>query len=129
MKTNHSNDWVQLIRSCKHRNQFKVFVMERKHFSNFGSLGQAQGPFLMKNVNEDVQWLQYPKNIGLVQYKTPIKDEPFSALNIRRRGKGKELLDLLPLIDPVFHHFYHNLKVDDIPANDPDIEEVDPDAV
>ncbi|KAJ8896079.1 hypothetical protein PR048_001421 [Dryococelus australis] len=132
MKINHPNDWVQLIRSCKHRNPFKVFIMERKHFFNFGSLGQAQGPFLLKKVNEDgdeflwqpVQWLQYTTNFGLIQYKTAIKDEePFSALNIRRcgkhtlpaqlpllhigslaisKGKNKDDLDLLPLIDLFF---------------------------
>jgi hypothetical protein len=34
-------------------------------------------------------------------------------------------MDLLPLINCVFHNFYKNLKVND---NDPDLDETDPDA-
>ena len=44
------------------------------------------------------------------------------------KGKKKDLLDLLPFIDPAFHYFYVNLKTNDILSTDPDLEEIDPDA-
>jgi hypothetical protein len=37
-------------------------------------------------------------------------------------------MDLLPLIDCVFHDFYKKLKVYDNDPVDPDLDETDPDA-
>lgn len=80
--------------------------------------------------------MRYEKFIpGILQYKLSFQlDEDFKKLNINQRSnkltdstltksylapltisfnkKKKDLISLLPLINPELHSFYHNLKVD-----------------
>lgn len=157
MKINHPNDWYQLVRSCKRKKPFKVFVMEGQHFLDFNSLTKTSGPYLMKKVDTEgnkflwtsTHWLKYTRETAKIFFKSSLsEEESFRELSIRRRGKStlptslpmihegpvsvsaekKDILELLPLIDNVFHDFYKNLKVDNIPNIDPDLEELDADA-
>lgn len=101
---------------------------------------------------QPVKWLQYKKPIGEIRFKTNLDNESsFRVINYRKRGKynldtiqlevvsketlpiskekKKDLMDLLPLIDPIFHEFYKNIKTDgDVSNIDPDLEFEDPDA-
>jgi len=44
------------------------------------------------------------------------------------KEKKKNLLDLLPLIPPIFHQFYRELKTtNETQDNDPDLDEVNTD--
>ncbi|XP_050513869.1 uncharacterized protein LOC126889549 [Diabrotica virgifera virgifera] len=155
MKINHPNDWYQMVRSCKRKKPFKVVVMTQKDFLDFSSLGKEA--LIVKKVNTDgekflwqpVQWFQYNNQIGILKYKHGLDvSNPFKSVNFRRRGKRvvpstlpqitdkllpiskekkKDLLDLLPLIDEVFHNFYRNLPTTDMQDLDPDLEEFDAD--
>lgn len=102
---------------------------------------------------QPVKWLQYKKPAGEIRFKTDIDIEsPFEILNIKKRGKcklantklqvvsthalpiskekKKDLMDLLPLIDPVFHEFFKNIETDgNTPNIDPDLDFEDPDLV
>ncbi|KAJ4432532.1 hypothetical protein ANN_21155 [Periplaneta americana] len=139
MKINHPNDWYQLVRSCKRKKPFKVFVMDGQHFLDFNSLTKTSGAYLMKKVDTEAK----------IFFKSSLsEEESFRELSIRRRGKStlptslpmihegpvfvsaekKDILEILPLIDNVFHDFYKTLKVDNIPNIDPDLEELDADA-
>lgn len=72
------------------------------------------------------------------------RHEPFKTLNVRKRGKltanitevaticgeikisakkKRDLLDVLPMINPCFHAFYENLASDEIPDIHPDLVE------
>ncbi|KAJ4426116.1 hypothetical protein ANN_26925 [Periplaneta americana] len=157
MKINHPNDWYQLVRSCKCKKPFKVFVMEGQHFLDFNSLTKTSGPYLRKKVDTEgnkflwtsTHWLKYTRETAKIFFKSSLsEEESFRELSIRRRGKSilptslhmihegpvsvsaekKDILELLPLIDNVFHDFYKNLKVDNIRNIDPDLEELDADA-
>lgn len=99
-----------------------------------------------------MKWLQYKKPIGEIRFKTSFDNESsFRVINYRKRGKfnldtvqlevvsketlpiskekKKDLMDLLPLIDPIFHEFYKNIKTDgDVSNIDPDLDSEDPDA-
>lgn len=83
-----------------------------------------------------MKWLQYKKPIEETCFKTNFNNESsFRIINYRKRGKcnlnnlqlevvsrqnlkerpinkdkRKDLMDLLPLIDSVFHEFYKNIK-------------------
>lgn len=157
MKINHPNDWAQLIRVCKNKNPFNVVTMKREDFLQFSSLLKGNGPFTLKKLNEkkekflwrDVQWLRYTQESGHVFYKNTLDESAeFNVINIHRRGKKsaklvvpaihdgpvpisaekkKDLLQLLPLVDTVFHDFYKNLPTANIPCTDPDLQEIDPD--
>lgn len=157
MKINHPNDWAQLIRVCKKKNPFEVVMMKREDFLNFASLMKGNGPFTLKKVNEkkekflwrDVQWLRYTQESGHIFYKNNLGESAeFNTLNLNRKGrtsakvvvptihdgpvpisaeKKKDLLELLPLVDTVFHDFYTNLLTVNIPSTDPDLQELDPD--
>lgn len=81
-----------------------------------------------------------------MKYKTSLlENDQFKTLSFLRRGnsgvilnvkkstlglqqyqykKKKDLLDLLPLIPPIFHQFYHELKTtNETQDNDPDLDE------
>jgi len=87
-----------------------------------------------------ITWLRYDKNFGTIQFKTTLDhDAPFRILDLKkttgktRAGKEleasqlvipqtynkpnlidihkkKDLLSLLPLIDPLYHQFYPGFK-------------------
>ncbi|KAK3930899.1 Phosphate import ATP-binding protein PstB 2 [Frankliniella fusca] len=102
---------------------------------------QAGEPFFFA----PVQWFRYQKkNPTVVLYKhCHAVDVPFSELSFRRKGKlsqnslkpsecssrprpisiekKKDLIDLLPPVNPLYHHFYQNLvtSADEIDV-DPD---------
>lgn len=100
----------------------------------------------------NVQWLQYRRESPYeIFFKNTLnEDDEFKTLSFRRRGnnsktlpelkiisettlpisaaKKKDLLDLLPLIDRVFHDFYKNLKITNDDPFDADLVETDPDA-
>lgn len=82
-----------------------------------------------------VRWMRYEKNKpGVLQYKSSLElNEDFKELNINQRrqkksnytltksyldplpisfNKKSDLVSLLPLINPEFHHFYQKLKVE-----------------
>lgn len=97
---------------------------------------------------QPVSWLQYTKtHKGVLNYKTTLEEnEPFKTLSFLRRGnsstilqvkkkiqwtytnikgKKKDLLNLLPLIPPIFHQFYSDLKTtNETQDNEPDLDEV-----
>lgn len=127
--------------------------MEQEHFFDFSSaLKERFMPRKVNQDGEkfiwrEVKWLRYSKeHFGCLEYKATLnEDEPFKKLNFRRRGvntfklselknaysmplciskeKKKDLLDLLPLIDPNFHAFYKNFQVIDMPNIHPDLVE------
>ncbi|KAE8742103.1 hypothetical protein FOCC_FOCC012377 [Frankliniella occidentalis] len=100
-------------------------------------------PFCFTNV----QWFRYQRqNPTTIQYKESLKEDvPFKEVSFRRRGKlgskalkpqpcnseeipisvekKKDLLELLPLVNPVYHDFYRNIRTSD------DQIDVDPDCV
>lgn len=155
MKINHPNDWYQLVRSCKRKEPFKVFVMEGQHFLDFSSLTKTSGPFYMRKSDTEgnkfmwtsTHWLKYTRESAKIFFKSTLsKEELFRELSIGRRGrsslpnslamindgpvpvsaeKKRDILDLLPLIDNIFHDFYRSLKVANIPDIDPDLVELD----
>lgn len=128
--------------------------MKKNNFFDFSSLGR--GAFVNKKINTEgekflwqpVQWLQYDGDIGIIKYKHSLDImTPFKTLNFRRRGKHtipnelphitdetvpisrqkkQDLLQLLPLIDDVFHEFYQNLPTTEEEAVDPDLVEENP---
>ncbi|CAI6356250.1 unnamed protein product [Macrosiphum euphorbiae] len=83
-----------------------------------------------KFVWKDIKWLRFTKNIGVLLYKDTLNaDVPFKTISLLRKGharsnllppltytkpvpignfcqKKKDLIELLPLIPTVFHHFY-----------------------
>lgn len=92
--------------------------------------------------------MRYTREFGLILYKTTLDENvEFKELNIRRRGisqvseenlnkcysrpikichkKKKDLLDMLPFINPSFRDFYTNLATDNEIAQDidPDLSE------
>ncbi|KAJ8882780.1 hypothetical protein PR048_014594 [Dryococelus australis] len=91
--------------------------MKRGGFYDFVSI--------LKQQLYEIRWLGYSCKFGGIQYKTTLNEaEPFHILNLKRRGhpkpavtldklyngprkipkeKKKDLIDLLPLIDPMFH--------------------------
>ncbi|KAE9528765.1 hypothetical protein AGLY_012340 [Aphis glycines] len=109
--------------------------MSQTDFFDFSNL--LKGPLMVHKLNTDkeqfkwqpVSWLQYTKtHKGVLNYKTTLEEnEPFKTLSFLRRGnkKKKDLLDLLPLISPIFHQFYSDLKTtNETQDNDPDIDEL-----
>lgn len=149
----HPHDWYQLVRSTGKKQQFVVHEMAQKQFFDFAGTLKSKLIYRKKNKNgeifklHDVKWFQYNKNeSGTFRYKHTLdEDVPFSSCSFIRnkkwslqdvqleerykqecfisKEKKNDLLDLLPLIPPVFHAFYKNLKTEDTETIDPDLEE------
>ncbi|KAJ8898357.1 hypothetical protein PR048_003717 [Dryococelus australis] len=120
----HPRDWYQLVRSTSHTNKFDVYEIKSGDFYDFGLILKQHCKF------------------GGIQYKTLNEAEPFHILNLKRSGhpkpavtfdklyngpckitkeRKKDLIDLLPLIDPMFHSFHEGLLTDEKLRNiDPD---------
>lgn len=93
------------------------------------------------------QWFKYDDNFGQIAFKRSLDlNEEFECISLRRHGKlrnkdveveraynqmvpitkekKKDLIDLLPLIPPLYYSFYKGLKSDfQIEDNDPDLED------
>lgn len=77
MKINHLNDWIQLVRTCKVHNNFKVVAMTLKDFLDFSELKSKKRPFSIKKQDDmgekflwqPIKWLQYNKtSIGKIMF-------------------------------------------------------------
>lgn len=140
MRIHHPWDWAQLIRTVGKKDKFLVTEMQQEHFFDFKSFYTQKLQIKNKNeenekfVWHDVQWMRFTSDqIGIIQYKTSVDAlEPFKKISFLRRRQGnpvldaprqysklipiseekkKDLLSILHLIDPVFHHYYKNLPV------------------
>jgi len=100
--------------------------MEQIDFLDFANLLKTYLVLRKKCIWNDCQWLKYDSNFGRIAYKKSlIEEEDFDYLSLCRRGqqfrmenvsvvqaynkllsisseKKKDLLDLLPLIPPVY---------------------------
>lgn len=140
MRIHHPWDWAQLIRTVGTKNKFLVTEMQQENFLDFKSFYTQKLQIKSKNCDNekfvwhDVQWMRFTADqIGIIQYKTSVDAlEPFKKMSFLRRRqvnpvldaprqyskllpiseeKKKDLLSILHLIDPVFHHYYKNLPV------------------
>ncbi|XP_063216648.1 uncharacterized protein LOC134542596 [Bacillus rossius redtenbacheri] len=149
----HPHDWYQLVRTVGRKNKFEVVELNHQDFLNFAELYKTS-LFLRKKDSSgepfkwtEMRWLRYTQERRVIQFKNTLdEDAPFREICLKRRNrspdellhpkkcynstlaiskeKKKDLLELLPLIDTVFHSFYLNLKTT-VDARDvlPDIEE------
>ena len=104
-----------------------------------------------KIVWQQIQWLRYDNvNRGEILYKNSLNESDdytkkrlilyekvMSQLLLKKsyawntknllqfHKKNKDLIDMLSLLSPANHEFYHNLKSDDKPCIDPDVELLD----
>lgn len=131
-------DWYQFIRTLRGKKPFHVHEMTQENIMSFSTVVQEH--FIRRTVDTDgnkvnwleIKWLRYEKTFGLIKFKTALDDYTFRTLDLRRikRGRGlnpvmtkcydaplpinplkkKDLLSLLPIIDPECHNFYLNLK-------------------
>lgn len=121
---------------------------------NFASFSKSKFIWRNRDTNsenfswKDVKWLCYSKkNFGKVKFKRSLNEEEiFKVLNVSKRGvntakldeilklpsdikisskKKKDLIDILPFIDPYFHAFYKNLLTEEISDIHPDLDEDD----
>lgn len=138
------------VRSVGTNRNFSVIEMNPVDFLDFSALLKEKLLWRSKNDNSEkfvwknVKWLRYTKNdFCKIFYKTSLEEaEPFKLLNIKKReinsipinqtknlpkeidigeNKKEDLLDLLRLIDPSFHHFYKNLKTEILRDIHPDL--------
>lgn len=145
-KIHHPRDWYNFIRSVGVKKKFSVIEMEKEDFIDFSGLLKKKFLWRSRCENaetfiwKNVKWLRYEKeNFGRILYKTSLdQSEPFKILNISKRGisaivtsdleiikeeikicskKKKDLLEILPLIDPGFHLFYKNLPTEQMAAD------------
>lgn len=150
----HPHDWFQLVRTTGKKQQFTVCEMTQDNFFDFSGLLKTVLVNRKKNIEgtpfkwHSVRWLSYSKDEGILYYKEYLDESEFKQVSFRRRGKSgnirdtqlkrrysemvaiseekkKDLIDLLPLVPPVFHDFYLKLKTArDIVDVDPDLEEI-----
>lgn len=149
----HPHDWYQLVRSVGKKNKFEVIEFTHRDFLNFADLFKSTLSLRKKDSEGNffkwtkIRWLRYTREEKVIYFKETLDEEvPFRCLNLTRRNntlpqdlipincynatlpipneKKKDLLDLLPLISPMFHDFYKNLKTSNSARNTyPDIEE------
>lgn len=154
IKIHVPRDWFQFVRGVGTKSKFLVHEIIQSDILDFGALAKTKFLWRPIDSNGNkfswrtVRWLRFTKEHGIVQYKNSLDDEEeFKTLNVRRRGintieldsvsksylgpikiskeKKKDLLDVLPLIDPMFHDFYKNLQDDNILNYHPDMTESD----
>lgn len=134
----HPHDWYQLVRGVGKKKKFQVVELLHGDFLNFADLLRTNLVMRKKDTSgnaflwHDVKWFRYTKDTGNIFFKTSLNEEdPFRTICVARRGqtevqlvpkklyqntlpvskeKKSDILDLLPLISPVFHDFYINLK-------------------
>lgn len=148
LKLSHPHDWFQLVRNTGANKKFEVVEIQNKDFKNFAALlsnalvvrkqNMVGEPFLWSGIS----WMRYTDQPGTIQYKTDLDlNSPFKVISLLRRStpyileppqlyrnllpisneKKKDLLDMLPLIHPVFHQFYKDLPTNNEPDIDPDL--------
>ncbi|KAJ9591376.1 hypothetical protein L9F63_002081 [Diploptera punctata] len=135
----HPHDWAQLMRQFGRKKPMVVIGQRCEDLSDFAGpyKGPLQ---LRKEDSDgnkirwrEIKWLHFERDHGFdIFFKTSLKEEdPFRKVSFRRRGKStpllrptlrydglqpiaiqkkKDLLDLLPFIDPVFPEYYKSLK-------------------
>lgn len=154
VRIHHPHDWYNFVRTVSSKQPFNVVEMQSEDFYDFHSV--AKSKFLWRTRNEEskpfvwnkVRWLRYNQNMfGKIQYKTTLdKNEPFSTLNIVKRGvnsiklsdvskapptnlittkKKNDLISLFPFIEPSFHNFYENLETQNASEIHPDLLDED----
>ncbi|XP_067633255.1 uncharacterized protein [Eurosta solidaginis] len=148
----HPHDWYNFVRSARSRNAFNVIEMNLEDFFDFRLLLKTKLMWRSTNqdgekfVWKDIRWLRFKKaNFAKILYKTTLdEDAPFKTLNLLKRGvnsivkadlplltddakisskKKKDLLDLLPFVNPCFHPFYKSLLTDNSSDIHPDLVE------
>lgn len=153
----HPHDWYNLVRSTgKKGKKMSVVEVKNEEFLDFASLLKKELVVRKKNSEGNpflfhkVQWMRYTRASGKILYKLSLdEEEPFLEFNLTRRGqegvkltpkkcynaplpisteKKKDLLDLLPLIPPVFHEFYKSLRTNSV-AQDTIITSLDSDLI
>lgn len=135
---NHPYDWYQLVRMTGKKRKFIVKELTYDSFLDFASL--YKGPLVLRKKNEaglpfnwlNCRWFRYSREKEFtLNYKTTLEQsDTFQNVNLARKGrkvklnpkkcykdtlpiateKKKNLLELLPLINPVFRQFYESLK-------------------
>lgn len=125
--------------------------MEQTDFLDFANLLKTYLVLRKKHekgkkiIWNDCQWLKYDSNFGRIAYKKSlIEEENFDYLSLRHQvkqfrmenltvvqaynkllpissEKKKNVLDLLPLIPPVYYSFYKDLRCTDQEDIDPDL--------
>ncbi|CAH1226555.1 unnamed protein product [Diabrotica balteata] len=130
-------DWVSVIKMTSPR--FDVKFMKQTDFFGFSKLltthfikrnvDKDKNSFVWNSIF----WLHYKKDSDIGFKYTLDPNEPFRSMSMLRRGrltsmsniqilpayndplpidylKYKDILDLLPFIDQIYHGFYHSLK-------------------
>lgn len=153
MKIHHPRDWMNLVQSTSKK--YKVIEMNQQDIYDFSLTAKTKFVFRKVATNEvkfswrHVKWLKYTKDIGIIQFKNTLdEEEPFQILKIKKRGindfqlnntslcyttpiqitkaKKKDIIDMLDLVDPIFHDFYKNLPTSEELLNfHPDLTEHD----
>lgn len=152
IKIHHPRDWYQFVRTVGSKRKFEVVEMTQENIYNFSDFLKNKFTWRKVDAEgnkfnwNEIRWLRYTKDFAKIKYKTSLdENEDFKILNIARRGinsvkssdlakayekllpisedKKKDLLELLPLIDPNFHGFYMGLPTVNAPDYDPDLME------
>lgn len=139
VEIHHPRDWIQFVRTVCNKKPFNVIEMNQDIIFDFGNFRKEKFIWRNRDEDgigfkwRDVQWFKFEKDFGRIKFKTSLKEsEPFRVLNVQKRGvnsisrdnlkkcynvplnisaaKKKDLVDLLPFIDPSFHAFYKNLS-------------------
>lgn len=134
------NDWINIIATCKRKEQFRVVKMTHFDFFSTKSLENNVCNRKTNTAGKPVNWLQMRwiklerSKPWVIQYKNNFDENfGFENINIRKKGKvmllnsvsqsllypetraitkekKKDMIDLLKYIPPVYHTFYKNLK-------------------
>ncbi|KAL4154209.1 hypothetical protein QTP88_002041 [Uroleucon formosanum] len=129
------NDWYNFVRNVRGKIPLKITEMKQIDFKSFSSF--LSGPLVKWTLDTDKEkvnwlkmtWIRYDKTFVIIKFKYTLnKETPFRILDlkkgaIRNRNRAeltrplsidpenkKDLISFLPLLDPVYHQFYKDLK-------------------
>lgn len=154
VKIHHPRDWYQFVRTVGVKKKFYVKEINQDEIFKFSDIAKERflwrkiDNYGQKFIWQHVKWMRFTKEFGTIYFKTSLSDiEEFRTLNIRRRGfnsikstdlqkayysplkinekKKQDLLDMLPLIDNIYHPFYQNLNNNNMADFHPDLTEDD----
>lgn len=146
----HPRDWFQFVRTVGIRKTFIVKEIQQSEIFDFSAVSKERYLWRKVDDNgnkynwRDIKWLRFTKEFGTILFKTTLsEDETFKTINLKRRGinsikltdlkqcysqqiiisknKKKDLLDMLPLVDTLYHNFYKNLQTEDMDDIHPDL--------